>query len=58
MNSKTATIFQGAPPTPITEPAGAGDQLLYFTSSSLTADDRTVVFIREIDGNPTSGLAI
>ena len=34
--------------------AGAGDhsQLLYFTSSSLTADDRTVILIREIDGDP------
>ena len=39
-------------PARITEPDGAGDQLLYFTSSSLTADDRTVVFIREIDGHP------
>ncbi len=38
--------------TPITRPAGAGDQLLYFTSSSLTADDRHVVFIREVDGHP------
>jgi len=41
-----------AEPARITSPRGAGDQLLYFTSSSLTEDDRTVVFIREIDGNP------
>ena len=41
-----------ATPTAVTRPAGAGDQLLYFTSSSLTISDRTVVFIREIDGNP------
>jgi hypothetical protein len=52
VNSTTAAIFQSATPTRIIEPAGAGDQLLYFTSSSLTADDRTVVFIREIDGHP------
>jgi oligogalacturonide lyase len=45
---------EAAPVTPsrITAPQGAGDQLLYFTSHSLMADDRTVVFIREIDGNP------
>jgi hypothetical protein len=41
-----------ATPATITPPAGMGDQLLYFTSSSLTADDRTAVFIREIEGNP------
>ena len=28
----------------------ANDQLLYFTSSSLTADDRTLVFISDRDG--------
>ena len=42
-----------ATPTTITRPVGAGDQLLYFTSSSLTADDSTAVFIREqIVGSP------
>jgi hypothetical protein len=41
-----------AEPVRITPPHGAGDQLLYFTSHSLTADDRTAVLIREIDGNP------
>jgi hypothetical protein len=41
-----------AKPVRVTAPQGAGDQLLYFTSHSLTADDRTAVFIREIDGNP------
>jgi hypothetical protein len=49
------TISNVAPSAPkaITEPAGAGDQLLYFTSSSLTADDRTCVFIREqVIGQP------
>jgi oligogalacturonide lyase len=43
-----------APATParVTAPQGAGDQLLYFTSPSLTDDDRTAVFIRTTDGNP------
>ena len=39
-------------PARITEPAGAGDQLLYFTSTSLTADDGTAVLIRQVDGHP------
>lgn len=50
--SSSAAILASASPLKITEPAGAGDQLLYFTSSSLAADDRTAVFIREIDGHP------
>ena len=32
--------------------AGATAQLLYFTCSSLTADNRHLVFVRERDGNP------
>ena len=41
-----------ATPAMITAPDGAGDQLLYFTSSSVCGDDRILVFIREVDGNP------
>lgn len=50
-NAETAA----ATPQRVTVDAGSGDhgQLLYFTSSSLTADDRVVVFIREADGHPT-----
>lgn len=36
-----------ATPTAVARPVGAGDQLLYFTSSSLTTDDSTAVLIRE-----------
>jgi hypothetical protein len=50
-NVKAATPA-ATTPAMLAEPRGAGDQLLYFTSSSLTGSDRTVVFIREIDGNP------
>jgi oligogalacturonide lyase len=39
-------------PTRVTNPRGDGDQLLYFTSPSLTVDDRHLVFIRTEDGNP------
>src|SRR5688572_4723818 len=41
-----------ATPTRVAAPRGGGDQLLYFTSSSLAADDMSAVFIREIDHNP------
>ncbi len=37
------------PPRRLTD-GRANDQLLYFTSSSLTADDRTLVFISDRDG--------
>jgi hypothetical protein len=36
-----------------TSDARAGAQLLYFTSSSLTADDGTLVFIGDSHGNPS-----
>lgn len=41
-------------PTPvsITSPNTGHNQLLYFTSSSLTADDRRLVFISDRTGNP------
>jgi hypothetical protein len=39
-----------AEPTPVS----TGAQLLYFTSSSLTADDDTLVVIRQDDGDPIS----
>jgi hypothetical protein len=52
LTTPTISAGQANAPVAITEPTGAGDQLLYFTSSSLTADDRTIVFIREIEGHP------
>lgn len=45
-HSDVATI------APVADPRDAHDQLLYFTSSSLTSDDRTGIFIRETAGNP------
>ena len=51
MGTSTQKLDQ-ATPTAVTQPVGAGDQLLYFTSNSLTADDLAVIFIREMDGNP------
>lgn len=39
-------------PERVTNAAGANEQLLYFTSSSLTADDRWLVFISDRDGVP------
>lgn len=36
----------------VTKLTGANEQLLYFTSSSLTADDRWLVFISDRDGVP------
>ena len=52
LDNTRAAAATTATPAMVAEARGAGDQLLYFTSSSLTASDRTVVFIREIDGNP------
>ena len=41
-------------PEPVILTGGADRpaQLLYFTSSSITADHRHLIFIREVDGNP------
>lgn len=36
----------------VTDPTAGDSQLLYFTSSSFTADDRHLVFMRESGGNP------
>jgi len=49
----TTPTSQPLSPTPVTTSGDWNVQLLYFTSSSLTADDRVVVLIRELDGNPT-----
>ena len=38
--------------TPVTGPDSGNNQQLYFTSPSLTADDRRLVFISDRDGNP------
>ena len=38
-------------PQPIAPSSGDDEQLLYFTSSSLTLDDRVAILIRETDGN-------
>jgi hypothetical protein len=39
-------------PSCLTAPSTANDQLLYFTSSSLTADDNVLVFISDRSGSP------
>ena len=39
-------------PTLVTDGAAANDQLLYFTSSSLTAGDDRLVFISDRSGHP------
>lgn len=39
-------------PTLVTDGAAANDQLLYFTSSSLAADDDALVFISDRSGHP------
>jgi Tol biopolymer transport system component len=39
-------------PTRITRTQSDGDQLLYFTSQSLSSDDRQLVFIGTVGGNP------
>jgi hypothetical protein len=39
-------------PTLVTDGAAANDQLLYFTSSSLSADDHRLVFISDRSGHP------
>ena len=39
-------------PVRVTDPNTGNNQLLYFTSSSLTADDRHLVFISDRTGNP------
>lgn len=39
-------------PERVTPCAGANEQLLYFTSSSLTADDSRIVFLSDRAGHP------
>ena len=39
-------------PERVTEPDDQNDQLLYFTSSSLTSDDGTLLFISDRTGYP------
>jgi len=41
-----------ATPVRVTDPGHQNDQLLYFTSSSLTADDTTLVFLSDRTGHP------
>jgi len=45
-------VSEKRPPTRVMPDSSANDQLLYFTSPSLTADDRHLVFISDRTGHP------